>query len=85
MTFRNYSNGGNDNNNQFQDNIGCSAFTVCNLKSPFGRDITPTKIMSFLFFAAALKIQQQNAYRGNTDTSDNLPQQGSSALNEVPL
>ena len=40
--------------------------------------------MSFLFFAAALKIQQQNAYRGNTDTSDNLPQQGSSALNEVP-
>ena len=43
----------------------------------------------FFFFAAALKIQQQNAYRGNTGTSDNLPQRlqalwWSSALNEVP-
>ena len=42
----------------------------------------------FFFFVAALKIQQQNAYRGNTDTSDNLPQRlqalwWSSALNEL--
>ena len=35
----------NDDTNRFQDNLGCSAFTVCNLNSPFARDIEPTIIM----------------------------------------
>ena len=37
---------------------------MCNLNLPFVRDINPPKTMSF--FAVVLKIQQQNAYRGNT-------------------
>ena len=87
MTCRNYTHSKNDNNNRFQDNLGCSAFTVCNCISPFTHNIKCTKIMSF--FAVALKILQQYAYRGNTDASDNLLQRfqalwWSSALNEVP-
>ena len=46
-TCRNYRNSRNDNNNLFQDNLGCSAFTVYNLNSPFARDIKPTEIVSF--------------------------------------
>ena len=73
--------------------LGCNAFTVCNLNLPFARDVKPTNITSFFspffFFAAALKILQQNASRRNTDTSDNLPQRlqalcWSSDFSEVP-
>lgn len=39
----------------------------------FAREIKPTKIFFFFLAVAVLKIQQQNAYRGNNDTSDNLP------------
>ena len=45
VACKNYTNSSDDNNNRFQVNIACSAFTVCNLNSPFAPDITPTKIM----------------------------------------
>ena len=47
VTCRNDTSSSNDNTNRFQDNLGCSTFTVCNLYSPFTRDIKLTKIMSF--------------------------------------
>ena len=46
VTCRNYTNSSNDNNNQFQDNLECSVFTVCNLNLPFARDSKPAKITS---------------------------------------
>ena len=49
VTCGNYTNSSNDNNNRLQDNLECSAFTVCNLNSPFARDMESTKIMSAKF------------------------------------
>ena len=95
VTCRNYTNSSNDNNNQFQDNLGCSAFTVCNLNSPFApRDIKPPKIISFFFCdgeaeGLGLGWHSSRMHRRKTNTSDNLPQRLQSlwwsfAFNEVP-
>ena len=67
---RNYKNSSNDNNNRFQDNLGCSAFTVCNLNSPFAHDIKRKKksLLNFFYFLRQRWISRSRMHLGETLT-----------------